>query len=184
MNFKTTAIPGVVIIEPKLFGDARGYFFESYRADIFAQAGINAKFVQENESFSSGRVLRGLHYQIPPYTQAKLVRVLQGRVLDVVVDIRLGSPTFGQHIAIELSDVNRFQLFVPRGMAHGFVVLSDEVLFTYKCDNFYNPASERCIRYDDPQLGIDWKVSLENAKLSPKDQQGVALAEAELYAEY
>ncbi len=184
MNFLETAIAGVKVIEPRVFGDSRGYFFEAYREDLFADAGINARFIQDNESFSTYGVLRGLHYQIPPYTQAKLVRVVAGRVLDVVVDIRIGSPTFGKHAAIELSGENRRQLFIPRGMAHGFAVLSPEAVFTYKCDNFYHPAAERCIRFDDPAAGIDWQLPPEAVKLSWKDRCGVPFADAELFEEY
>lgn len=184
MKFLETAIAGVKVIEPRLFGDARGYFFEAYREDLFAGAGIDARFIQDNESFSNGGVLRGLHYQIPPYTQAKLVRVVSGRVLDVVVDIRLGSPTFGKHVAIELSGESKRQLFLPRGMAHGFAVLSPEAVFVYKCDNFYCPAAERCICFDDPALGIDWRLPPETVKLSPRDRCGVPFADAELFEEY
>ena len=184
MKFLETAIAGVKVIEPRLFGDSRGYFFEAYREDLFAGAGIDARFIQDNESFSTGGVLRGLHYQIPPYTQAKLVRVVSGRVLDVVVDIRLGSPTFGKHVAIELSGESKRQLFLPRGMAHGFAVLSPEAVFVYKCDNFYCPAAERCIRFDDPALGIDWRLPLETVKLSPIDRRGVLFEDAELFEEY
>ena len=184
MKFLETAIAGVKVIEPRLFGDSRGYFFEAYREDLFAGAGIDARFIQDNESFSTGGVLRGLHYQIPPYTQAKLVRVVSGRVLDVVVDIRLGSPTFGKHVGIELSGESKRQLFLPRGMAHGFGVLSPEAVFVYKCDNFYCPASERCIRFDDPALGIDWRLPPETVKLSPRDRRGVLFKDAELFEEY
>lgn len=184
MNFLDTAITGVKIIEPKLFGDSRGYFFEAYREDLFAQNGINVSFIQDNESFSTYGVLRGLHYQRPPYTQAKLVRVISGRVLDVAVDIRLGSPTFGKYVAIELSGENKRQLFLPRGIAHGFAVLSPETVFVYKCDNLYHPAAERCIRFDDPALGIDWQLPLDKIKLSAKDSCGVLLEEAELFEEY
>ena len=184
MKFLETAIAGVKVIEPRLFGDSRGYFFEAYREDLFAGAGIDARFIQDNESFSTGGVLRGLHYQIPPYTQAKLVRVVSGRVLDVVVDIRLGSPTFGKHVAIELSGESKRQLFLPRGMAHGFAVLSPEAVFDYKCDNFSCPASERCIRFDDPALGIDWRLPPETVKLSPRDRRGVLFEDAELFEEY
>ena len=184
MKFLETAIAGVKVIEPRLFGDSRGYFFEAYREDLFAGAGIDARFIQDNESFSTGGVLRGLHYQIPPYTQAKLVRVVSGRVLDVVVDIRLGSPTFGKHVAIELSGESKRQLFLPRGMAHGFAVLSPEAVFVYKCDNFYCPAAERCSRFDDPALGIDWRLPPETVKLSPRDRRGVLFEDAELFEEY
>lgn len=184
MKALDTAVAGVKIIEPKVFGDNRGYFFESYHREKFLEMGIDADFVQDNESFSTYGVLRGLHFQAPPYTQAKLVRVISGAVLDVAVDIRLGSPTFGKHVAVELSGENKRQLFVPRGMAHGFVVLSDTVTFVYKCDNVYMPSHERSIRFDDPALGIDWRVPAEKFILSPKDLNGVSLADAELFAEY
>jgi dTDP-4-dehydrorhamnose 3,5-epimerase len=169
MNVIDTNIKGAKIIEPKVFGDSRGYFFESWNKEKFSEAGIFADFVQDNESFSSYGVLRGLHYQLPPYTQAKLVRVIQGSVLDIAVDIRTGSPTFGKHVSVELSGENKRQFFLPRGMAHGFVVLSETAIFSYKCDNIYAPTHEASIRFDDPELAIDWLVPQEKFLLSPKD---------------
>lgn len=179
MKVQDTSIDGVKIIEPKVFGDARGYFFESWNRKNFAEAGLDIEFVQDNESFSGYGVLRGLHYQLPPYTQAKLVRVISGTVLDVVVDIRRNSLTFGCHLAIELSGANKRQLYAPRGMAHGFAVLSAEAVFCYKVDQPYAPAYERSIRFDDPALGIDWQLAPEHYLLSAKDREGVPFAEAE-----
>jgi len=184
MKFLPTAIPGVFIVEVEVFGDRRGCFFECYRRDLFAAAGITADFIQDNQSSSRRGVLRGLHYQAPPHTQAKLVRVVSGRVLDVAVDIRLGSPTFGRHVAVELSSENHRMLYLPRGMAHGFAVLSETAVFAYKCDNIYAPSHERCIRWNDPALGIDWQIPADECILSPKDTVGVPLAEAELFAAY
>lgn len=181
MNVINTELDGVLIIEPKIFGDARGYFFESYNKEKFTAAGINADFIQDNESKSRFGVLRGLHFQAAPYTQAKLVRVISGAVLDVAVDIRKGSPTFGRHITIELSGENKRQLYVPRGFAHGFVVLSKEVIFAYKCDNKYMPSHERGIAFDDPALGIDWKVKVDSFILSGKDKMNPKFADAELF---
>lgn len=169
MNVIKTDIDGVTILEPQVFGDDRGYFFESFSQQKFEKEICKTVFVQDNESKSSYGVLRGLHYQLPPYTQAKLVRVVTGSVLDVVVDLRRDSLTFGKHMAVELSDDNKRQLFVPRGFAHGFVVLSDEVIFQYKCDNYYAPDYERGIRFDDPALNIDWRIPKENMILSEKD---------------
>ncbi|MCX5778237.1 MAG: dTDP-4-dehydrorhamnose 3,5-epimerase [Elusimicrobia bacterium] len=169
MPFMPTKLPGVIIFEPKVFGDSRGYFFESYNADVFKQAGIDAVFVQDNESRSNYGVLRGLHFQRAPHAQAKLVRVAQGKVLDVVVDIRKDSPQCGQWISVELSAENRRQLFVPRGYAHGFVSLSNEVVLLYKCDNFYHPPSEAGIRYDDATLNIDWQIPRLDISVSAKD---------------
>lgn len=182
MNVTKTEIPEVLVIEPEVFGDARGYFFESWNKDMYEAAGITASFMQDNESKSRFGVLRGLHYQAAPYTQAKLVRVISGAVLDVAVDIRRGAPTFGQHVAVELSEGNKKQLFIPRGFAHGFVVLSDEVVFAYKCDNKYMPSHERGIAFDDPALGIDWKVKVDSFILSPKDTKNPLLADAELFS--
>ena len=181
MNVIDTAIPEVKIIEPKVFGDSRGYFFESWNVKSYKDAGIDCNWVQDNESKSRFGVLRGLHYQAAPYTQAKLVRVIQGAVLDVAVDIRKGSPTFGQHVAVELSAENKRQLFVPRGFAHGFVVLTDEVTFAYKCDNLYAPTHERGLAFNDPALGIDWKVDLKEFLLSEKDTKNPLLKDAELF---
>lgn len=166
-------IPGLKLISPRIFPDSRGYFMEIYHREKFRAAGIDAEFVQDNESSSSYGVIRGLHLQLPPHTQAKLIRVLSGRILDVVVDLRCGSPTFGEHLAIELDDVSRCQLFVPHGLAHGFAVLSETARIAYKCDQFYCPAAERSIRPDDPALGIDWKIPRDRMILSPKDEQGV-----------
>lgn len=179
MNLIETEINGVFIIEPKVFGDARGYFFESWSEAKLAEAGINCRFVQDNESKSSYGVLRGLHYQAAPYTQAKLVRVIQGSVLDVAVDIRKNSPTYGKYVAIELSGENKRQLFIPRGFAHGFAVLSDEAVFAYKCDNIYMPSSERGIAFNDPDLNIDWRVNPDKWNLSAKDTQHPAFKDIE-----
>ena len=170
MNFIKTDINGVFIIEPKVFEDARGYFFESYNEAEFIKNGITNRFVQDNQSKSSYGVIRGLHCQLGEHSQAKLVRVLKGRVLDVAVDIRRGSPTFGKHVAVELSDENNRQLFIPRHFLHGFSVLSDEAVFVYKCDNFYCKESEFGIRYDDPEIGIDWKIPAEKVITSEKDR--------------
>lgn len=169
MPFIQTNFPGLIVFEPKVFGDHRGYFYESYNANSFKEGGINAHFVQDNQARSTYGVLRGLHYQLGEHAQAKLVRVIEGAVLDVVVDLREGSPTYGQSYAIELSAENKKQLFVPRGFAHGYVVLSETAEFFYKCDNFYNKESEGGLIYNDPQLKIDWKVDLEKAQLSEKD---------------
>lgn len=179
MKVIDTTIEGVKIIEPEVFGDERGYFFEAWNKAKFAKAGIDVEFVQDNESFSTYGVLRGLHYQAPPYTQAKLVRVIAGTVLDVVVDIRKGSPTFGTSFSVELSGENKRQLFMPRGMAHGFAVLSAKATFTYKCDNLYAPSHERTIRFDDPALAINWQIPPENYLLSEKDRNGVPFEAAE-----
>jgi dTDP-4-dehydrorhamnose 3,5-epimerase len=165
-----TKLKGCFIIEPKVLEDQRGYFFESFNQNKFNDLiGKNIDFVQDNESFSSKGVLRGLHFQTGEYAQAKLVRVVKGTVLDVVVDIRKDSPTFSKHFSIELSEENKTQLFVPRGFAHGFIVLSDTAIFSYKCDNFYNKSSEQGLRYDDPSLGIDWKLPPNEFIVSEKD---------------
>ncbi len=181
MNVIDTEIPEIKIIEPKIFGDPRGYFFESWSAKSYKEVGMDCRWVQDNESRSRYGVLRGLHYQAAPYTQAKLVRVIQGAVLDVAVDIRRGSPTFGKHVAVELTGENKRQLFVPRGFAHGFVVLSDDVLFAYKCDNLYAPSHERGLAFNDPALGIDWRVRLDRFLLSEKDTRNPLLKDAELF---
>lgn len=170
MNVIKTDIGGLVIIEPRLFRDARGYFFESFSEREFAEKVAPVKFVQDNESRSSYGVLRGLHFQKPPYAQAKLVRVVKGRVLDVAVDLRKGSPTYGKYVAVELSEDNHLQFFLPRGFAHGFCVLSDEVVFQYKCDNYYAPQSEGAVIWNDPDLGIDWRIPQEDVVLSDKDR--------------
>ena len=169
MNITKTDIEGLLVIDPKVFGDSRGYFFESWNKASYEAAGIFCEFVQDNESKSSFGVLRGLHWQAMPYTQAKLVRVISGAVLDVAVDIRKGSPTYGRHVAIELSAENKLQHFIPKGFAHGFAVLSKEAIFAYKCDAPYMPQSERGMRFDDPALGIDWRVKPEHWNLSQKD---------------
>ena len=179
MKLIETNINGVFIIEPKVFGDARGYFFESWSEAKLAEAGINCRFLQDNESKSSYGVLRGLHYQAAPYTQAKLVRVIQGSVLDVAVDIRKNSPTYGKYVAVELSGENKRQLFIPRGFAHGFAVLSDEAIFAYKCDNIYMPSAERGIVFNDPDLNIDWRINPEKWNLSAKDTQQPAFKDIE-----
>jgi dTDP-4-dehydrorhamnose 3,5-epimerase len=172
MNFINTNIPEVMIIEPVVHGDERGFFSETYRADLFAQAaGYEVNFIQDNESKSSYGILRGLHYQLPPHAQSKLVRVISGSVLDIAVDIRKGSPTFGQHVSVELSGENKRQLFIPRGFAHGFVVLSDEALFSYKVDSYYSPECDRGIIFNDPDLAIDWKVAQDKLQLSEKDKK-------------
>jgi dTDP-4-dehydrorhamnose 3,5-epimerase len=170
MPFIETGFKGLLIFEPKVFEDSRGYFFESFSKRTFAEAGINSEFVQDNESKSQYGVLRGLHYQLPPFAQAKLVRVVEGSVLDVVVDIRQGSPTFGKHFAIEISAKNKRQLYIPHGFAHGFAVLSATCIFQYKCDNYYSKESEGGILYNDPALGIDWKIDIEKAVVSDKDK--------------
>lgn len=178
MEIIKTNIEGVVLIKPRVFGDSRGYFFESFSAGRFEEEVCRTVFVQDNESFSRYGVLRGLHYQLPPYTQAKLVRVVRGRVLDVAVDIRQGSPTFGQHVAVELSGENKLQLFLPKGFAHGFAVLSEEAVFQYKCDAYYAPEYEGAIRYDDPALGIDWRLPADDIILSEKDKRHPGLRDA------
>lgn len=181
MNYIATEINGVFIIEPKVFNDARGYFFESFKKDEFEAHVGKTDFVQDNESKSSRGVLRGLHYQKGGYSQAKLVRVINGRVLDVAVDIRKSSPTFGKYVAVELSSDNKRQLFIPRGFAHGFLVLSDEAVFTYKVDNVYAPQSEASIRFDDPDIGIDWPMKADEILTSEKDLKGLPLKEADLF---
>ncbi len=176
IEVKKTNIEGVLIIEPKVFGDARGYFLESFNAKEFAEkTGLNINFVQDNESMSSYGVMRGLHFQRPPYIQSKLVRCVKGAVLDVAVDIRKGSPTYGQHVAVELTEDNHRQFFVPRGFAHGFAVLSETAVFQYKCDNFYAPQADGGISILDDSLGIDWKIPTEKALLSDKDTKHALL---------
>ena len=169
MNIIKTSIEGVVIIEPRLFKDERGYFFESFNQREFEEKVCKTTFVQDNESKSGYGVIRGLHYQKPPFAQSKLVRVIKGAVLDVAVDIRKGSPTFGQHVAVELTEENHRQFFIPRGFAHGFGVLSEEVIFQYKCDEFYHPEAEGAIAWNDTELGIDWKIPRDKVILSEKD---------------
>jgi len=170
MPFTDTSIPGLYVFEPKVFEDARGYFFESFNANVFAEKHIEMQFVQDNQSKSSYGVLRGLHYQLQPFAQAKLVRVISGEVVDVAVDIRQGSPTFGQHFSIVLSAENKKQLYIPRGFAHGFVVLSETAEFFYKCDNFYSKEHDAGIIYNDPSLNINWQVSAEKLVVSDKDK--------------
>ena len=184
MNVINTEIPGVVIIEPRVFEDARGYFFESFSQRDFDAQVREVRFVQDNESKSSYGVLRGLHFQNPPYAQSKLVRVVKGAVLDVVVDIRKGSPTYGKHVAVELTEDNHRQTFIPRGFAHGFAVLSDEAIFQYKCDSFYAPQSEGAIAWDDPDLGIDWRIPADKIILSAKDMSHPRLKDIESSFEY
>ncbi|HVF80497.1 MAG TPA: dTDP-4-dehydrorhamnose 3,5-epimerase [Flavisolibacter sp.] len=169
MPFQPTAIPGLLIFEPKVFEDSRGYFFEGYSAKVFEQEGLRLNFVQDNQSHSKYGVVRGLHYQLNPHAQAKLIRVLDGVIIDAVVDIRVGSPTFGQTFTIELSAANKKQLLVPVGFAHGFAVISETATVMYKCDDFWNKESEGGIRYDDPALGIDWGVPKDKAVLLDKD---------------
>ena len=181
MNFIKTPIEGVQIVEPVLFKDERGYFFESYNEAEFIKNGITTRFVQDNQSKSSFGVVRGLHAQTGAAAQAKLVRVLQGCVLDVAVDIRRGSPTFGRHVAVELSDANQRQLFLPRGCLHGFSVLSPVAILAYKCDNFYCKAAEMTIRYDDADLNINWKIDPGQIIISAKDAQAKSFKECDLY---
>lgn len=179
MNFIRTAIPDVIVIDPKVHGDERGYFVETFRQDKFEEfLGFRVNFYQDNESRSHHGVLRGLHYQLAPFAQSKLVRVIDGKVLDVAVDIRVGSPTFGQHVAVELSGKNKRQMFIPRGFAHGFVVLSDTCTFTYKVDNYYAPQCDRGIAYNDENLKIEWPLDLEALHLSEKDTKQPKLEDA------
>jgi dTDP-4-dehydrorhamnose 3,5-epimerase len=170
MSFTTTDIPGLLVVDPKIFEDSRGYFFESYNEKLFSEKGITTRFVQDNQSSSTFGVIRGLHYQLPPFAQAKLVRTLQGRILDVVLDLRKGSPSFGQAFSIELSAENKKQLFIPAGFAHGFSVLSERAEILYKCDNFYNKESECGILYNDPALKIDWQIPADKVVVSEKDK--------------
>jgi len=179
MRVIETEIEGAIIIEPKVFSDDRGYFFESFSQKEFEEKVCNTVFEQDNESKSTYGVLRGLHFQKMPYAQSKLVRVVKGKVLDVAVDIRKGSPTFGKHVAVELSEDNKLQFFVPRGFAHGFVVLSEEAIFQYKCDNYYTPQSEGGIMWNDPALNIDWQIPLEDVILSGKDKINPLLSDSD-----
>jgi len=181
MKFKKTAIEGVYIIEPRVFNDARGYFFEAWKKEEFEQNIGKIEFVQDNESKSSYGVLRGLHYQKGDASQAKLVRVIKGKVLDVAVDIRKSSPTFGKHVMVELSDENKRQFFIPRGFAHGFLVLSDEAIFTYKVDNAYAPQADAGIRWNDPELGIEWPIDPKDVQTSEKDLKQPFLKDAEVF---
>ncbi|MBO4466072.1 MAG: dTDP-4-dehydrorhamnose 3,5-epimerase [Bacteroidales bacterium] len=177
MNVIKTDIEGVVIVEPKVFGDSRGYFFESFSERDFAARVRPVSFVQDNESKSSYGVVRGLHYQKGRFSQSKLLRVIKGQVLDIAVDLRVGSPSFGKHVAVVLSGDNHRQLFIPRGFAHGFSVLSEEAVIQYKCDRFYEPAAEAAIAWDDPDLGIDWQVPADKVILSEKDKSHPRLSE-------
>ena len=185
MNLVKTDIKDVVIIEPRVFTDGRGYFFESFRQDKLQEfLGYKVNFCQDNESKSIKGVLRGLHYQLPPFAQTKLVRVIKGRVLDVAVDIRVGSPTFAKYVSVELSEENKKQLFIPRGFAHGFVVLSDETIFAYKVDNYYSPECDRGIAFDDTTLGVDWQLDKSELILSDKDKNQPKLSETNDLFEY
>lgn len=177
MEIIKTDIEGPVILKPRIFTDTRGYFYESYSKRVFDELVTPVDFVQDNQSMSSKGVVRGLHFQKPPFTQAKLVRCIQGLVLDVAVDLRKDSPTFGKHVAVELSDENNFQFFIPKGFAHGFSVLSDTAIFQYKCDNYYAPQSEGGISILDESLGIDWRIDLREANLSDKDKTHPLLSE-------
>jgi len=181
MKFIKTSLPEVIIIEPKVFGDERGYFMETFRQDLFEKNVRKVNFIQDNESKSKRGVLRGLHYQLPPFAQSKLVRVIKGSVIDVAVDIRKGSPTFGKYVAVELSEENKRQLFIPRGFAHGFLVTSDEAIFTYKVDNYYAPSYDRSIRFDDPDIGIDWNFPKDEILVSEKDKNAPLLKDAEIF---
>ncbi len=184
MNVIKTDIEGLVIIEPNVFADARGYFFESFSAARFEEQVCKTTFIQDNESKSSYGVLRGLHFQKGKYAQSKLVRVVKGVVWDVAVDIRKGSPTFGKYVGVELNEVNKRQFFVPRGFAHGFVVLSEEAIFQYKCDNLYMPQEEGAIAWNDPNLNIDWKIDLKDVLLSAKDQSHPQLKDVSCLFDY
>ena len=184
MEVIKTEIEGVVIIEPRIFKDERGYFYESFSQREFEEKVCRTTFVQDNQSKSSYGVLRGLHFQKPPYSQSKLVRCIKGAVLDVAVDIRKGSPTFGKHVAVELSEENHRQLFIPRGFAHGFAVLTAEAVFQYKCDNYYNKESEGAIAWNDPQLAIDWRIPADKVLLSEKDRQTRNMADADFLFDY
>ena len=181
MNVIKTALEGVVIIEPRVFADAHGYFFESFSQQRFAEQVCDVRFVQDNESKSSYGVLRGLHFQKPPHTQAKLVRVVKGAVLDVAVDLRKASPTFGKYAAVELTEDNKRQFFIPHGFAHGFVVLSPEAIFQYKCDAYYASTSEGSLRWDDPTIAIDWHIPHSDIILSEKDKDAPLLKDLDFY---
>ena len=181
MQYIKTSISGVYILEPKVFADKRGYFFEAWKQSDFEENIGKVEFIQDNESRSSYGVLRGLHYQKGEWSQAKLVRVIKGRVLDVAVDLRKSSPTFGKYVAVELSEDNKRQLFIPRGFAHGFVVLSDDAIFTYKVANVYAPHAEASIRWNDETIGIDWHIDINDVVTSEKDLNGFSLADAETF---
>ena len=185
MEFIKQSIPEVILIKPNVFGDDRGYFVETFRQDKFEEAiGHKVDFIQDNESKSTKGVLRGLHFQLAPYAQSKLVRVIEGKVLDVAVDIRQGSPTFGQVVTAELSSDNKQQLFIPRGFAHGFVVLTDTAIFAYKVDNYYSPECDRGLAFDDENLNIDWQIPSTDLKLSDKDQKQPGLLDLDTCFEY
>lgn len=177
MPFTTTEFPGLLVFDPVIHSDERGYFFESYNEQTWEKQGVSIRFVQDNQSFSRRGVIRGLHYQLEPYHQTKLIRVLSGRIIDVAVDLRRGSPSYGRHMAIELSAENKKQFFIPAGFAHGFSVLSESAEVSYKCDGFYHKESEGGIRYDDPVLNIDWKVAAGEAIVSEKDRELPLFAE-------
>jgi dTDP-4-dehydrorhamnose 3,5-epimerase len=181
MNVIKTSIPEVLIVEPSVYYDKRGYFMESFSKRVFEERVFDTAFVQDNESKSGYGVLRGLHYQLPPFAQSKLVRVVSGRVLDVAVDIREGSPTFGQYVSAELTESNKLMMFIPRGFAHGFAVLSEECVFQYKCDNYYSPDHEASVRWDDPALNIDWRLPSSDIVLSEKDRHHPLLEDARLF---
>ena len=181
MRFIRTKLEEVVIIEPKVFGDDRGYFMETFRQNLFEENVAKINFVQDNESKSKKGVLRGLHYQLPPFAQSKLVRVIKGKILDVAVDIRKTSPTFKKYVAVELSDENKRQLFIPQGFAHGFLVLSDEAIVVYKVDNYYSPKHDRSIRFDDPEINIDWQFPKDRIIVSEKDRNAPYLKDAEIF---
>ncbi len=180
MEIEETGFEGLLIVKPQVFKDARGFFFETYNEKRYKDAGIDYNFVQDNISSSQRGVVRGLHFQRPPYTQAKLVQVIEGRVLDVVVDLRHDQPTFGKWYAVELTGENHWQFMIPRGFAHGFSVLSEKAVFTYKCDNLYNPQSEGGVRFDDPTLNIDWRIDLKEALTSEKDTRHPYFKELEI----
>ena len=181
MEYKETEIKGVYVIEPRVFNDARGYFFEAWKKEEFEEKIGKVNFVQDNESKSSYGVLRGLHYQKGDFSQAKLVRVIKGKVIDVAVDLRKSSPTFGKYVVVELSEDNKRQFFIPRGFAHGFLVLSQEAIFTYKVDNVYAPQHEASIRFNDEDLNIEWPIAPEDVVTSEKDLKGCTLKEAEVF---
>ncbi|MBN1986543.1 MAG: dTDP-4-dehydrorhamnose 3,5-epimerase [Prolixibacteraceae bacterium] len=180
MKIIETEIPGLLVVEPRVFEDSRGYFFESYQKERYFQHAVKTEFIQDNESKSGRGVVRGLHYQLEPFAQAKLVRVVQGSVYDVAVDLRKGSPTFGQWFGLELNDIEKKQLFIPRGFAHGFSVLTQTAVFTYKCDNVYNKEAERAIHINDPKLNIDWKIGKGEQTVSEKDLQAPFFDDAEM----
>lgn len=180
MTVEPTNIPEVLLIKPKVFTDSRGYFFESHNYEILSTLGVDIHFVQDNESFSKKNVIRGLHYQLSPYSQTKLVRVVMGKIFDVAVDIRKNSPTYGKYVGVELSGENKYQLLIPKGFAHGFSVLSDYAIVNYKCDQYYKPEADRGIRFNDPILDIDWQVEPSQAIISAKDSIHPSLNEAEI----